>query len=467
MPVATKIFRCEALLTRQGWLANASIAADDKGIIRQVWGGSIVAAAHSALPVTEIKGAIIPGFQNAHSHAFQYAMAGLAEHLPANAPSDDFWSWRQAMYKLAGAITPDEHEDIAAMLYAEMLRHGYTAVAEFHYLHHDVSGQPYTERAEMSQRLMAAAERSGIHLTLIPIFYQKGGFGVPARPEQKRFISATATDYDYLHSEIYKVAQSYEGVNVGVGFHSLRAVATSDLLQVLASKPKGPIHIHVAEQQQEVDQAISHLRKRPVEWLLDHADLSSQFNLVHATHMNASETARLASSGAVVVVCPSTEGNLGDGFFPIQEYAALGGRYAIGTDSHIGLSAFEELRWLDYGQRLRSQRRNTLCREASDDSGMKLLDSAWTAGRLAMGQEANEYFAPGQSFDAICLDLDHPILVGKPMARWISTAIYAGESTLIKGVLRRGEWVVEQGKHTKIEDISRRFRHSMRSLSKV
>jgi formimidoylglutamate deiminase len=246
-------------------------------------------------------------------------------------------------------------------------------------------------------------------------------------------------------------------VRVGLAVHSLRAAEQDAALEVLGQRGGGPVHLHIAEQRQEVEDCLAHLGARPVGWLLDHADVDQRLHLVHATHVTDAETLALARSGAHVVLCPSTEGNLGDGFFPLAVYHAAGGRYAIGTDSHIGLSPLEELRWIDYGQRLRSERRNVVCTRPGDDSGEQLFLRTWTAGRAALGDEAPQPFAVGSPFDAVVVDPDHPVVTGKPAARRVSAVVYGGDASVVKGVLRRGRWLVEGGRHVRSEAIRSRF----------
>ena len=359
-----------------GWMENTKITVGDSGVIQAI--EPFVEAEKSA----DILGYALPGFQNAHSHAFQYAMAGLAEQHGQSANSDDFWGWREAMYNLALSIEPEQMEAIASMLYAEMLRHGYTHVAEFHYLHHDKNGKEYNDLAEMGNRLVAAAKSTGIGITLVPIFYQKGGFGLPPEDRQRRFISKSTHEYLKLLEASLEASRNYENANVGMGIHSLRAVEGSDLVEAINSSPPGmPIHIHVSEQLKEVEQALSFLGKRPVEWLLEKLKLNEHYHLVHATHLTEEETVALARSGANVVLCPSTEGNLGDGIFPLRKFQEEGGSWSIGTDSHVGLNPFEELRILDYGQRLTSHRRDTFGYGEIGDSGAFAINMITGAGR--------------------------------------------------------------------------------------
>lgn len=461
-----KRLTCAAILTKNGWLDRPVIEVDDFGCLVSIE----ARAAAASGPLEDLGGWVLPGFPNAHSHAFQYAMAGLAEHLPADKrqASDDFWSWREAMYGLARRISPDQMEAIAACVYAEMLRQGITAVAEFHYLHHAPDGVHYAQQAEMSMRLVAGAQKAGIHLTLVPIFYAQGGFGKAATATQARFLSQSLDAYLHLLSAVESSAKNAPDFVLGRGIHSLRAVDSKHVKALFQKEFSGPFHLHIAEQQKEVDDCLTHWHKRPVEWLLDEVSVDERFHLVHATHMTPVETQRLARSGATVVICPSTEGNLGDGFFPLQAYVAHGGRFTIGTDSHIGLSPMEELRWLDYGQRLRLEKRNVLCDNPGDDSGERLFRETWQAGQrslgLCVGGETPQYFAKGRPFDALVLDMNHPALFGKLAERRLAALIYAGDASVIRRVLRRGETLVSDGKHVRHDVIMLAYRNQLSRL---
>lgn len=467
----TTVWRCPALLTRTGWRRDAAIVVDSDGIIVRV--GNALNEVDRDGRAKDAGGWVIPGFYNAHSHAFQYAMAGLAEHLPKGAAQDDFWSWRDAMYRLALAITPEQMEAVATMAYAEMARNGYTAVAEFHYLHRDVTGAAYANEGEMAARLAAAAKTAGVMLTLIPVFYQRGGFSTPAAAAQKRFLSATRDDYwRLLAATKAAVGGDGGGVVVGAGVHSLRAVTAEDAIAVLGNEGKdsgGPLHVHIAEQRKEVDECVAAYGMRPVEWLLKHVDLKPWHHLVHATHMADGETDRLAQSGAVAVVCPSTEGNLGDGFFALSRYRAAGGTVAIGSDSHIGLSPIEELRWLDYGQRMRAEKRNGSFAAAGidpeQDSGVALVRAAWDGGRCAMGmEEGGEYFQAGDPFDAVVIDSEHPLFSGKPEERRMSCLVYGGDASCLKATIRKGQRVVEDGRHAARDRIRKEYARAIAEL---
>lgn len=408
-----KTYRFKGLLQNTGWLENAVVSLDEKG--------KIVSVSQAAEPSAAFRGYALPAFQNAHSHAFQYAMAGLAENHTGN---DDFWSWRDKMYNLALNLNPDEIRTIAAMLYAELARHGYSNVAEFHYLHHDKNGRPYDNLAEMGAALIEAATEAGIKITLIPIFYQKGGFGIAPNERQRRFISKTFEDYARLFEASKAICEKYENANIAVGIHSLRGVEAADILRAAGELPGDiPFHIHISEQLKEVEDSVRHLGKRPVEWLLENVELNERFHLVHATHLTGEETEKLAKTGANVVLCPSTEGNLGDGIFPLRDYQKFGGAWSIGTDSHIGLNPFEELRLLDYGQRLVSHKRNTF----GADAGLFALGRSTVAGRKAMNNFEKEFFAGGADFDACVVDSETPLLEDLNAANRASAIVYTAD----------------------------------------
>lgn len=413
-----------------------------------------------------IKGLVLPGFQNAHSHCFQYAMAGMAEiHSTENEP-DDFWSWRDAMYKIALQISPEQLEVVAKMLYSEMLRMGYTEVAEFHYLHHDKEGKPYTNLAEMGERLMAAAEHTGIKLTLIPIFYQKGGFGQEATEGQRRFLSPNSDAYLKLVEASRELSSKYNRTKVVKGIHSLRAVDQKGLENVLNTKEGNvPLHIHISEQIKEVEECQSFYGARPVEWLLDNFEVDENYHLVHATHLVEKEISGIASSGANVVLCPSTEGNLGDGIFPLRKFQEIGGKWSIGTDSHIGLQFMEELRILDYGQRLISHKRNTFYSKTQGNAGFYSLNQSIFNGRKAMGRDSENFFEIGADFDAVVIDPAHPLLFSANPNLKLTTNLYTMDQSSIKEVYVAGERKITGGMHQEMESIWIDFVKTLNDLS--
>jgi formimidoylglutamate deiminase len=450
-----KYYKFNALLQNNEWISPAIVGVDE-GLIRYL----------SAQPPPEgsaietVNGYILPGFQNAHSHAFQFAMAGLAEKHPSD-EVDDFWSWRETMYKCALTMTPEAQEAVAAMLYTEMLRRGYTHVAEFHYLHHDQSGNPYANLSEMGERLLVAATQAGIKITLIPIFYQKGNFGKDPQPRQRRFISKTTDDYFQLLDDTAHAVSKYSNARLGFGVHSLRAVDINDIKTTFGQGPKNiPFHLHAAEQLKEVEDCKNFLNKRPVEWLLDSMSLNERFHLVHCTHMNADETKRLALSKANVVLCPGTEGNLGDGVFSLTEYAKHGGNWSIGTDSHISLTLLEDLRWLDYAQRLTTHRRNTF-----DDGAHILFSKTLIAGRRAMRcDQQSHYFEIGEPFDGVVFNGDSPMF-DKPLNSLLPSIIYTADSGSVLGTIVNGKWMVKNQYHVNEKNIRATFRDAMKSLT--
>lgn len=453
-------FHFEKLLQSTGWKNNAQITTDDFGMILSI--DYEVSAGDAEV----VSGFVLPGFPNGHSHAFQYAMAGMAEIHPGGQVADDFWSWRNAMYDLALSLNPDEMEDIACMLYAEMLRHGYTQVSEFHYLHHDKNGQPYQHLSEMGERLARAASRSGISLTLIPIFYQKGGFGKEAQSQQRRFISKGLDDYLKLYESTEKLCSSYPGLRVAVGVHSLRGVDPTLIPEVFHSTPKNaPFHIHIAEQLREIEDCQSYLGKRPVEWLAASIPMNSRVQLVHATHLTTNEINSLANSDCNVVLCPSTEGNLGDGFFPLNEYIRQGGNWSIGTDSHIGINPFEELRLLDYGQRMLSHSRLTYS-GMNGNSGDYAIHQAITNGRRAGGMESMAYFEVGQRLDALVISKNAPLLRSSGEHLLTSTILYSSDVSMYEGTIAGGKWVVKKGVHSQQEEIGMKFLNSLNKIGK-
>lgn len=454
-----KTFEFLGVLADSGWISPGFVQVDDDG---NVWYVGDVAPAETSL-TEKVNGYALPGFQNAHSHAFQYAMAGITERHDR---PDDFWSWRENMYQLALSMNPDQMEAVATMLYAEMLRHGYTSVAEFHYVHHDKDGSPYNNLSELGERLISAAKTAGIRITLVPMFYQQGGFGLPANAGQRRFISPTPEDYFRLVEVSFQSLQHYKNASLGVGVHSLRAVRFEDILRtILETDSSLPFHVHVAEQLKEVVDCLAFCGKRPVEWLIENAGLSDRFHLVHATHLTEAEISGITEAGAQVVLCPSTEGNLGDGRFSLEKFQQSGGKWSIGTDSHIGLSPMEELRILDYGQRIYHHRRNIFHSPDQTDSGVYGFQQAWVNGKKAMGENAGGYFQKGKPFDAIIVDGNQPLIQNSAPKNLLSTLIYAGDSTFLRGTIVAGEWVVCEGKHPKSDAISQRFGKAIRELN--
>ncbi len=445
-----KHFRFDALLQQDDWLSPAYVSVNKKGCIQYLSDkphpdGSAIEA---------VGGYALPGFQNAHSHAFQYAMAGLAENHGSNI-EDDFWTWREEMYKCALLVSTEDAEAIATMLYTEMLRHGYTHVAEFHYLHHDKDGRPYAHLAEMGERMVAAAKTSGIKITLVPVFYQKGGFGLDPQPRQKRFISKTIDDYFKLLESSKGVIKNYNDAQLGVSVHSLRAVDLKDIVTTFNQASKElPFHIHVAEQKKEIEDCLAYSGRRPMQWLLENLPVNERFHLIHSTHLNDQELKELAVSKANVVLCPSTEGNLGDGIFRMKEYCRLGGRWSVGTDSHIGLNPLEEFRMIDYRQRLVTNQRNTF----DGDAAKYMINEEIVSGRKAMGmRDRKDHFELGRPLDAVIVDAAAPLFATASKKNILSSIVYTGDSSSNLGTIVNGRWVIKQQRHQNQSNIKRQF----------
>ena len=430
-------YRFEGLLQQQGWISPAYVLIASDGNV-----AGISSKPFEGQPIEAVSGYALPGFMNAHSHAFQYAMAGKAE-IHSEGIEDDFWSWREAMYHCALTPDPDQAEAIAAMVYAEMLRVGYTHVAEFHYLHHDQDGNPYADPAEMGMRMLRAAQKAGIGITLIPVLYQRGGFGLPPNPRQRRFISQDLDDYLRIFEASATHVQEFSGARLAWSAHSLRAVDPEMMKIVFRQMPPLPFHIHAAEQIKEVNDCLDYCGLRPVQWLLENLPVNENFFIVHATHLDDHEVSALAQTKASVVLCPGTEGNLGDGIFRMKDYVAHQGRWCIGTDSHITLDPLAEFRMIDYRQRLITNRRNTFQGEAAH----YLFDAALSSGRKATGIKTTEYFSLGHSFDAVVYDASTPLLATSSESERLSAISYAPGADTRLGTIRSGQWVVRDGRH--------------------
>jgi formimidoylglutamate deiminase len=453
-------YQFSALLTNQGWLHNAFVTLDHQGLIT-----TIDNQPSQGVLYERVNGFALPGFQNAHSHAFQYAMAGLAERRNPTT-SDDFWGWREAMYQIALTLNPDQLERVATMLYAEMVRHGYTHVAEFHYLHHDPVGKRYEHLAELGERLVRAAQVAGISITLVPMFYQMGGFGMPPQDRQRRFISSTLDAYLELFEATKRMTNRYAHAHHGFGVHSIRAIHPQDVVKALGWLQEDcPVHMHISEQVKEVEDAKVFLGARPVEWLLDNCGVNEQFHLVHATHLSDDEVKGIAGTRAHVVLCPSTEGNLGDGLFRLHDFQMAGGKWSIGTDSHVGLNPLEELRLLDYGQRLITHKRSSFYDDMQQDSGSFGFDMALRAGRKAMGNNNETYIPVGEPLNVVVYDASSPLLACSSDASLLSSIIYCADASSTLGTITNGQWIVKNGRHIHAEKIKSDFSKAMSELA--
>ncbi len=398
----------------------------------------------------------LPGIANLHSHAFQRAMAGMAERMTH--PSDSFWTWRETMYRMAARFDPDTLHAVAAQLYAEMLEAGYTTVCEFHYLHHAPDGRPYDDPATMSRALIAAARDTGIRLTLLPVLYMTGGFDGRSLNERQRRFGHDIDDYLRLFNTLHR--EQNDTLRVGCALHSLRAVPHAAMTTVLAALPQDArIHMHVAEQIGEVQDCLAIRGERPVRWLLDHAEVDARWTLVHATHLDADEIVGIADSGATVALCPSTEANLGDGLFPLRDYLDANGAWGIGSDSHSSVSPVEELRWLEYGQRLVTRHRNIAATAASPSVGETLLRDVEASAAQATG-----FTDAALAGDALTLDCDASQLISATADDIADRWIFAGNRSAVNTVTVNGREVVSGGRHVDRDAIAARFAVAMRGL---
>ena len=451
-------FSHEALLA-DGWARDVLMEVGDDGNFASVKSGKPQGNAQL------LGGPAIPGMASAHTHAFQRAMAGLAERM--GSPEDSFWTWREVMYSFVKRLGPEESLAIAEQLYVEMLKNGYTAVAEFHYLHHTPDGKPYARRSEMAQAMVRAAQSAGIAITLLPSLYAYANFGeVPLEAGQKRFASTP----DLILAMIRELLAAFPGspdFHLGVAPHSMRATSPAmlrDLIKGLDTMdPTAPIHMHVAEQVKEVNDCLSWGDQRPVQWLLDNMQVNERWCLVHCTHVSMTEAEHLAHSGAVTGLCPTTEGNLGDGIFPFLRYREKGGRYAIGTDSNVSRSPVEELRWLEYVQRLSLRRRNISATPSHPSVGTNLWCGAATGGAQALGRRMGA-IAKGLRADLVVLDDNCVDLADRHAESLMDAFVFNGSTNAVKHVMVGGKWVVRDRRHHNEETVETRFRQVQKQL---
>ncbi|MEM7278140.1 MAG: formimidoylglutamate deiminase [Pseudomonadota bacterium] len=450
---------CEQALLPSGWASSVTLDISNEGTISAV-------REQSTMPDSaQRKGTVIPALASTHSHAFQRAMAGLCEQLLN--PEDTFWTWRETMYRFANAINPDDLQAIAAQLYVEMLKAGFAQVGEFHYVHHQPGGQPYANIAQMADSIVNAAELSGIGVTLLPVLYATAGFdAAPLSEQQSRFGNSEAQYLD-LHAQIQKRCGAASNTRCGAAMHSLRAVPPDLLLsatdELRRQNPEAPIHIHISEQMAEVTACEAVRGARPVQWLADNLDLNVTWCLVHATHIDDAEIGLITNSGASVSLCPTTEANLGDGLFPLQKFLRSGGKFSVGSDSNVSVSPVEELRLLEYGQRLNRQIRNVAADESTPSTGEALLQAASNGGASALGQAAAG-LSVGARADLLVLDTEHPLLCGSPLKFRIDSWLFAGNTNAVSDVMSAGVWQIKAGKHENEEAIANEFRRVQTKL---
>ena len=443
----------QALLA-DGWANDVRVIIDVDGTISDIEKG--ISGAN--------QGCLLPGIANLHSHAHQRAMAGLAER--AGSTDDSFWTWRKIMYKFLQTIQPEHLHAIASQLYVEMLKAGYTRVGEFQYLHHQPNGKHYGNPAEMSLQTMQAATETGLGITNLPVHYQFGGFGEQALGQQQQRFANDPELFLRIVENLQQASKDNENIVTGMAAHSLRAVSRDSLSTILSSLQKDhnlPVHIHISEQTKEVDDCITWSGLRPVDYLLENFNVDKHWCLIHATHMTESETLAVANSGAVVGICPATEGNLGDGFFNAVEYLKANGQFGIGSDSHISISPTEELRWLEYGQRLKYRSRNVLSGGYDRSTGHTLFTKSAMGGAQACGHNSGE-IAVGKRADFIVLDTNHPLLCERNGDELLDSWIFSGNNNTVRDVYVGGKHVIKDGQHAQQNEIAKRFKATLKTL---
>jgi formiminoglutamate deiminase len=432
-----------------GWAHDVRVTVAD---------GTITAVDAAATPdnATRLPGVALPGMPNLHSHAFQRGMAGLAQR------GGDFWSWREVMYRFVAALTADDIETIAALAYMEMLEAGFTAVAEFHYLHHAPDGAAYANPAELCTRIAAAAEQTGIGLTLLPVFYAHGGFNAaPPTPGQRRFIT-DLDGYATLLEAAHRAISTLPDARLGLAPHSLRAATAGELAALVTLAAGRVLHIHVAEQRREVEECLAATGASPVQYLLATTPVDARWCAIHATHMTETETTALAATGAVAGLCPITEADLGDGIFPALDWRDVGGTFGIGTDSNTAISATQELRLMEYSQRL-THRARVLLAPPGVSTGRHLWDQAVRGGCQALDRRTGA-LAPGHRADIIVLDPTHPALTGREDDAILDALIFAAATSCITDVLVAGRHVVRDGQHIARRNIVQRWHRTVHRL---
>ncbi len=440
------------------WQAEVLLDVDAEGHWSRITTGVVMPPEHAR----RLAGPALPGLVDAHSHAFQRAFVGLSERRASE--SDDFWSWRERMYRVALRITPQQLRAVAAQLYLELLRGGYTQVCEFHYLHHMPTGQPYADPATMCWSLADAAEHTGMGLTLLPVLYQRAGFAEPQLHDDQRRFAGTPETVMALARAVR--ASGRPGVDVGVAIHSLRAASMPSIQALLRQigDDAMPIHIHIAEQTAEVDDCVQSTGQRPIQYLCDTLALDARWQLVHATHASPHEIDAVAKTQASIVICPATEGNLGDGLSDLARWLKAGVPMAIGSDSHVVRNWPEELRWLEYGQRLLHRKRNVAAAPGRQDAtAARLFDAALSAGARAAGR-THWGLVAGARADALVLDTRAPALLGIPPDHRLDALVFAGGEPVLREVIVAGATVLRDGHHADQGAIASAFTDAMQFL---
>jgi formimidoylglutamate deiminase len=458
---ANRTYRFSHLYRGNTWLSPGYVEVSPDGMIAGVTG---LANPETERRAERLDGFALPGMPNVHSHAYLRALAGFAE--PAATRNATFWAWRDRMYELALRLEPDDVEAITAQVFVEMTKAGFTSVGEFHYLHGAPDGRPYEDRAELSRRVIAAAETARIGLTLLPVLYMHGGIDAPLDERQRRFASASVEDYLALLASLQIERSDRTLLRVGAAPHSVRAVTERELRTVLDGlgriAPSAPVHMHLAEQQGEVEESLDRRGERPGDWVAQRFELSSRWTLVHATHCDLGELGEIAHRGATVGLCPVTEANLGDGLFPLREYEAAGGRWGVGTDSNTAIGVALELKVLEYGQRTALQRRDVHT-GGGLSAGGHLFASALEGGAASLAQPVGS-LELGKRADILVFDPSAPAVLGHGADTFLDAWLVSNGATAPREVMVGGRWVVRDGRHVREEEIARRFASVMSRL---
>lgn len=445
----------DQMLTPSGWRRHAHVAIGADGVIEMLGSGCPDGAVHTDI--------LLPAPGNAHAHSFQRAMAGLTENRGPGGRSDDFWGWRETMYRFLDRLTPEDIGIIAAQVQMETLEAGYAAIGEFHYLHHQADGSTYANPLETTNRLLESAEETGVGYTHLPVLYMQGGLdGRPLEAGQRRFGLTPERFSEFFDSIRAQMNRRPADFRLGAAAHSVRAVSPEGLALIAECANDAPLHIHIAEQTAEVDEAVFILGARPVEWLLDHADVDESWCLIHATHMSAHEIRSLAATRSVVAVCPITEANLGDGVFSAGDFVSAGGRIAIGSDSNIRVALAEEVRLLEYSQRL-SKRKRTVLSDDTHSCGRYIYERVVSGGAQALGRNAGR-IETGAIADLVALNGDSLALAGLTGDRVLDAWLFAGDDSLVSDVWAAGRHVVKKGKHVRRDEIAERYAKVVRRL---
>jgi formimidoylglutamate deiminase len=444
----------ERALLPVGIVRRVAISIAEDGTLRSVTAGATGERA------AYVPGLALNGMPNIHSHAFQRGLAGVTE--VAASATGSFWGWRESMYRFVMRLQPTDIAAIAAYAYLEMLEAGYTSVAEFHYVHHQPSGQPYPDPTAMAAAVRAGAQQAGIRQLLLPCLYQSSGFGAtPPLVTQRRFIhdsQAFLRLFEQLRSADSPLQQT------GVALHSLRAVPASSLRAVMQALPADtPVHMHISEQQREVDDCLAFSARRPIEYLLDTVPLDRRWCLVHATHASQGELLAVREAGAIVGLCPTTEANLGDGNFPLDDFACAGGRFGVGSDSQVSIDPREELRTAEYALRALKQRRGLVSISSQEHCGTALYALASTGGAQALGLNASELIA-GAPADIVVIDTDRPQFAGVPEEALLDAHIFAPRERAVRDVMIAGHWVLREGLHPRREQIAQAYKSTVMRL---